>query len=514
MSDLKKQLLLVVVFIILPFCLFAKTVSPYTYGLKVAKTGEDVYWVLFHTHEVALQNNWTVSYKGISEVVLDIPFNAKPIPLGDITDFRGATFVVKNTNKKDFYLFELIQNIEPIDIPKSMLESYDFRTLDRIKHKRALLIIEDKNKWIENREGHGYSVYRKDILLLIKGKAINKTIAPYNNDHSSHRCWYVKATNKKKRISNVCLQRTPDSTEKTYLVKVANMNNVNLSGIHINTSEPIQMSGDHAILVENCTNVSFKNVTIERTYSFDNEYGYGIVLNNVWNITFDMIYSKTAWGVFGCNNVNLVRMSNSSVNRFDAHCYARDFYFNDCNFTQFGLPQSSFCGDVIFNNCTFYHAYAIVSRYDYNAFTPFSITMNNCTVYLNNAIRSIVFHSNVSDNRNLRPELDMKYSPGLSIFNSTIVLHDSMPSVYIFQLGSKASESSFDYLGSIKIDGLRVVGDCKKIMIYDRPIECKESGDLKLHNILINDEVLNVSNEYSNNIDAKPEIVTNIRKHN
>lgn len=512
MSNLRK--ILVLICSILPLCLFAKTVSPYTYGLKEAKTGEDVYWILLHTHEVALRNNWIVSYRGISEIVLDIPSNAKPIPLGNITDFRDATFVVRNTKKKDFYLFELIQNIEPIVIPKSMFESYNFRTINNINHKKALLIIEDKNKWIENREGHGYSVYRKDILFLNKGKAINKTISPYNNDFSSHRCWFVKVTNKRKRISNISLQRTLDSTEKTYLVKVANMNNVTLLGIHIYTPEPIKMGGDHAILIENCTNITVKDVTIEGTYSFDNEYGYGIVLNNVWNISFDKINSETAWGVFGCNNVNSVKMTNSTVNRFDAHCYARDFYFCSCSFTQFGLPQSSFWGDVIFDNCTFNHAYAIVSRYDYNAYTPFSITLNNCMFYLNKTIRSVVFHSNVSDDRNLRPELGMKCSPGLSIHNSTIVLHDSLPSIYFFQLGSKASVSSFDYLGSIMIDGLRVVGDCKKLMIYDRPIECKESGNLKLHNILVNEEVLNVSNEFSNNIYGKPEIVVNIQSQN
>lgn len=469
MGVLKKTLTLF--FLFLSAGLHAETISPLSYGLKEARTGEERFWVLYETHSTANKYGWKVSYKGINDVYLEVPSNAKSIPLSNCTDFCGTSFIVRNTQKDDFYLFELTQDLHSIDIPKSFFVNYDFRSLKGLNQNNVLLVVEDNNLWIRNRQGHNYSVKRKDVLFIKNGKAKNQTILPYNNEFSSPKCWFAYVTNRVKQFKNVTLQRTSDSSVKTYLVKVSNMNNVLLSGIKIITPDPIIMNADHAITIENCTNVSIKDVDIVRTYSFENKYGYGIVLNNVWNVFIDKVVSESAWGVFGNNNLSNVHMSNCDVNRFDAHCYARDFYFSRCIFSLVGVPESSFVGEMVFECCIFKQATLCNSRSDYNAYTPFSITLKDCTVYFDRNHHTLVYLSNVPQEPNDRIELKMKYTPSLNIINSTIVLNDDNKYWTFFELGPQSRENPFGGIGAIRVDGLKVIGDSNRILVFNQDIE-------------------------------------------
>ena len=497
---------------VFPLCLFSKTINPLDYGLRQAQTGEERFKVLYQTHLIAKKNKWNVSYKGIGELNIDIPSTAKSIPLGNVTDFSNVVLLVTNTNKDNFFLFELSQELHPVSVTKSFFDTNDFSRIKELNQGFKILVVEDQNPWVENREGYNYGAIRKDILLLDNGKALNKTIAPYNTDTSKPSCKYVEVTKKQKSIRNITLKRSKESTAKTFLVKVMNMNNVLLQDINIITSTPVVMIADNAINIINCTNIYFKQVTINQTYSTSDKSGYGISMNNVWNSYFDKIECDAAWGLFGNNNINTAHVSNSKINRFDTHCYGKDFCLSNCEITQIGLPQSSFMGKLEFSKCTFRSAFICTARTDYNAFSSFIISIKDCIINLDSHHRSLINLGNVSNKVNKRKELRLKSVPSLYITNTKVVLTEDIPNWSLVHVGARSGYQPFDYIGDIKIDGLNVIGNHANLMIFDRPIQCRHSVNINLKGIDL------IGNDYFFRVSAKdkfvytPSIVFNINK--
>ena len=478
-----------ILLVLLPFYVLAKTISPLNYGLQHAKTGEERYRVLYQTHEIAKKNNWSVSYKGIPELRIEIPSNAKSIPLSKETNFFGAVITVTNTKKKNFFLFELSQDVRSVSVSKHFFSSYDFRSIKELRQGSKLLIIEDKNPWVENRKGYNYGAIRKDVLLLKNGIALNHTISTYDNNSSSPSCQYVEVDNEQKAIRNITLKRTKESTEKTYLVSVTNMNNVLLQGIRIITPTPVNMVADRAISINNCANIFCKQISFQQTYSLSNKSGYGICMNNVWNSWFDGIESEAAWGIFGNNNINTVHISNSKINRFDVHSYGRDFYIDNCEFTLHGLVESSFFGQLEFNKCVFKSAYLCTARTDYNTYTPFNIIAKDCVFYLDKNHRCLINLGNVSSSINSRNELRQKKSPNVSIINSSVFLADNIPNWSLLRVEPDSTEYPFDMLGDINVDGLRTKGFKSDFKIFSRPVRSRNSISLILKGIdLFEDE--------------------------
>lgn len=509
---IQRIILLLILFLVYPLSLLAKTINPLEYGLRQAKTGEERFKVLYQTHSIAKKNKWNVSYKGIGELKIDIPSNAKSIPLGNVTDFSNVVLLVTNTNKDNFFLFELSQDLHPVLVTKSLFDTFDFSRIKELNHGFKILVVEDQNPWVENREGYNYGAIRKDILLLENGNALNKTIAPYNTDTSKPSCKYIEVTTEQKSISNITLKRSKESTAKTFLVKVMNMNNVLLQDINIITPTPVVMIADNAINIINCTNIYFKHVTINQTYSTSDKSGYGISMNNVWNSWFDKIECDAAWGLFGNNNINTAHVNNSKINRFDTHCYGKDFCLSNCEITQIGLPQSSFMGKLEFSKCTFRSAYICSARTDYNAFSSFNISIRDCIINLDSHHRSLINVGNVNNKVNKRKELRLKSVPSLFIKNTRVVLTEDIPNWSLVHVGSRSGEQPFDYIGDIIIDGLNVIGSHANLMIFDCPIQSRHhvNIDLKGVDLIGNDNLFRVSAKEK--FVYTPTIVFNINK--
>ena len=64
-------------------------VNPIDYGVNTAVNGVERYNALYKAHCAALKKGATVSYKGIDSLEIEIPADAKPIPLGEKTDVGG-----------------------------------------------------------------------------------------------------------------------------------------------------------------------------------------------------------------------------------------------------------------------------------------------------------------------------------------------------------------------------------------------------------------------------------------
>ncbi len=460
-----------------------KTVSPFDYGFNSAKNGQERYEVIYKTHKAAQEIGGIVSYAGIDKVDIEIPRNAKTIPLTRVSDFNNVTFNVLN-KEKDIYLFTLLGEREkPLSISKESLTTYNFKRNAHINKGLVLLIVKDDNPWVENRSGHNYGAIRKDVLLLNNGKSINKTIVDYNNIYSSPSVSYVYVTKQPSMFQNITFNRDSRSTFKTLLVKITNTNNVKISNVTISTPPNSDLRGDAAISIMNCTNVQCRNFLINNTYSANDYYGYGILMDNVWNSFFDRIKSDCRWGVFGNNNINKVEVRNSDINRFDVHCYGKDFSFYNCKFRKTGVPQSSMYGLMQFKDCMFDSAISCMYRSDYNAYTPFSLVYEKCVFNLDKQHNCLVYTSHFSAQQNSRPELSEKSLPNLRMTDCVVNLDSGMTQWEVFHIGDNNYPLPVSNISTITIDGLTVRGAEANLIVFGSKVLTKEIMHLSLSRV-------------------------------
>ena len=462
-----------------------RTITPFDFGLADCKSGEERFWALFNAHAEALKTGSKVDYTGIKQIDIEIPAKARSIALGEQTDFNGAIFNVHNTKKAYFCLFTMMRKANSLNVSKSDVCTYSFGTYPELNNGIKLLIIEDKTPWIERRIGNSYGHQRKDVLVIKDGQAQNETISPYSNDISSPICSFVDETGDKKFFKNLTFYRTEDSTEKTLLLKVQYYNDIEISGVNIYTSNPNNWHDDYTINIKDCANLTIKDVIVDGTYSLKDRFGYAICLTNVFNVTVINMYGDAAWGVFDCNNINKATIINSDLNRFDLHCYGRDYTFKKCTIRQ-SAPLSSMFGKVFFLDCVFEHAHPCLYRTDYNAYTPFDLEFVRCTFMMDKIHNGIIRIATLTEERVNREELQNKCLPNIKITNSKVYLDETVKNFNIIRIERYLYTYPISYLTSIDINGLDIYGTNADMLIipkFAKGVETKNHVHIKLSRI-------------------------------
>ncbi len=434
------------------FC--KRNLSPNDFGLSRARSGEERFRVLYKTHTAAVAAGVNVSYAGIKRIDLEIPQDAVSIPLTEKNDFAGVEFRVHNT-KKNFCLFIYSPKSTAVTVSKRDIDRGDFRSYPQLAQGRVLLTVSDDNPWVENREGYKYGHVRKDILMLKNGLAQNKTVMPYNNTNSSPSCAFYPLRFNGMTVSNVSLQRSENSTFKTYLMNVCGVDGLTLENVSIHTPEN-QGESDVAITIKDCTDVTFENVRIDGTYSRSDHSGYGVSMNNIWNFKVRKMYGHGNWGVFGTNNVNVASFEDSDINRFDIHCYGRDVSFKNVTFRNKYNQLASVYGTIRFDKCTFIHFCPVLNGQSYNAYVGYDVVMNDCVFDIRRGKNVLIDEGRIDGAVNVRPELAERCIPNVSINNLTVRVPGDVPNVYLFYFrGERAKERELGYLDNVTLTGIK-----------------------------------------------------------
>lgn len=432
--------------------------SPFNYGLDSATTGEERYWALYRTHVAALEAGVDVDYSGVDTLHLTMPPQWKSIPLGSHTDFRGLVLFVEN-HSHDGALFSRSAQTQSIDMPKSVIDGGDFRSIPQLAKGHYLLILRDEHPWVAERLGYGYPHYRSDIILIQEGRGLNQPIAPYNTDSTLVKASYT-SLQAPVSVSNLTLHRVVGCTKKTYCISLHNLDDITLSHIHITTPRST-MIADGAISIGNCTHVTLRHITVDGTYSGygrSRNYGYAFSMNNIWHSTFEDVVANGNWGVFGTNNLSNTTLIRCDVNRFDIHCYGRDARLVNCVLRQKQTQFSSMYGTVEFDSCLFADCIPVRVRSSFNAYTPFDIVMRNCTFEATLRHHALVNMMLLDTNLNRRPELRQKCWPNLTIDGLTVIAPITVRHLYLYDPTGTRSEcrKPVHHIEQVNVKGVRV----------------------------------------------------------
>ena len=473
-----------------------RVISPLDYGLKAAKTGEERYEVLQRTHQEAERLGVGVSYAGIKKIQLAIPKNAKSLPITHYSDFAGVTFQVEN-KRKNMYLFAISADLKPVDIRGVDIDNGDFTKYDVLKSGEKLLIINDQTPWVKQRAGHDYGATRKDVMLLKNGKSGNGPLKSYCTPTTKPAGQYCDVTGAKKIVfKNITFNRSAGSTFKTYLVRISNHYNVELSNITINTPDSPGMYGDSAIRVENSAKILLIDVKINGTYSrgsdgeYGKKYGYGISLENVYDFNARNLFARANWGVFGNNNVQLVHLEDCDINRFDIHCYGKDIYCKNVNFVGLYNQYASVYGTIQYDKCIFTDFTPVMNGGSYNAYVEHEVVFNDCVFNATPKKNFLIGIGNVKDAINPRYELTEKYLPNVRIKNMVVNMTGGTGDFFVFYGKKKVEGATNVGLLNITIDGLTINPSeeepVKRMMLSNIEIGTKVPVDCQIKNVTVN----------------------------
>ena len=473
-----------------------RVISPLDYGLKAAKTGEERYDVLQRTHQEAERLGVGVSYAGIKKIQLAIPKNAKSLPITHYSDFAGVTFLVEN-KQKNIYLFAISAELKPVDVRGVDIDNGDFTKYDVLKSGEKLLIINDQTPWVKQRAGHDYGATRKEVMLLKNGKSGNGPVKSYCTSTTKPAGQYCDVTGAKKIVfRNITFNRSAGSTFKTYLVRISNHYDVEMSNITINTPDSPGMYGDRAIRIENSAKISLVDVTINGTYSrgtdgeYGKKYGYGISLENVYDFNARNLYARANWGVFGNNNVHLVHLEDCDINRFDIHCYGKDIYCKNVNFVGLYNQYASVYGTIQYDKCIFTDFTPVLNGGSYNAYVEHEVVFNDCVFNATSKKNFLIGIGNVKDAINPRYELTEKYLPNVRIKNMVVNMTGGTGDFFVFYGKKKIEGATHVGLSNITIDGLTINSSegkpLKQMMLSNIEIGTRTPVDCQIKNVTVN----------------------------
>lgn len=447
-----KKLLYLFFLLSYPLWIYGDNISPYEYGYSNADTPIKRYNVLLKTHTAAVNNGVDVDYSNLPPIIdLEIPQNAKSIPLTQNNDFKGVTFNVLN-KEKNIALFSKTKTVKAIRVEKDQIDKGDFRSIKELKKGNYLLIIKDSIPWVEKRKGYNYGAIRKDILVLHNGKSENSVIFSYKN--SNPLCTFCSIEDHEELlIKNLHFKRKAESTKITYLLDINNHYGIVIDNISINTPTST-LYGDNAITINNSANIHVKNVKIDGTYSLNNKYGYGINMDNVCKGTFENLVADANWGIFGNNNLNDIKLYNCDINRFDIHCYGKNLKCIKTTFRNLYNQFSSFYGTLSYEQCVFHNFTPVLLEPSYNAYTFFQISIKDCKWYVSSNRNNLVNAGYLGDHDNTRPELKQKYLPNIQIKDFVIYIPTNVNAIYLFKPNSISNKNKI-MLSKIDINGLK-----------------------------------------------------------
>ena len=468
-------------------------VSPCEFGLREAKTDIERFYVLLATHKAALERGVDVDYSGIESLNIEIPDKESTIPLGRNTDFKDCVINVRN-NIGNIALFSKATSALDIELSKKMVDRGEYYSVKPLRKGGSLLILEDKTPWVNNREGHNYPAYRKDVIMVKNGKAQGETIMPYNTHQTLLQCSYIPITESSVHIQNVVINRTKDSKSKTYCFRIRGQYNVHLDNITVNTPDGMGLWGDGVFMVSDCVDVFCNKIVINGTYSLKDKYGYGFDLNNVNGFYLSDSFGHGNWGIFGTNNIQRLKVRNSDLNRVDIHLYGRDVSISDCKLSNGYNQFSGVYGDVLLERCSFERFTPIINGTSYNAYVPYNLHFVDCVWNVAESNNTFITIGFLKDEINPREELSKKHWPNIVVDRLTVNIQGNVKSINLIQLGSGVTyKQPVGYMSEVVLkhvlfNYLDKEAESTSLIICNKPVIVENDLSCKLEDVhIIND---------------------------
>ena len=358
------------------------------------------------------------------------------------------------------------------DILNAAVDKGDFSAVPQLREGVWLVQVTDSLPWVTQREGYTYGHYRKDLIVVRNGHSSDRPTAPYGGTPSKATLQGVRLDNTdtaapadthlflgnvfvKPRadkftcmprrendcceITNITLLRDSTSTFQTYLVKIDRALHVTLRNITVVT--PLnQSANDRIINISDCADVLLDSVTLLGSYSRTDHSGYGLLMDNIRRLKAIRLFARSAWGIFGTNNIHTSELVDCDFDRFDIHCYGHDVTFRRCTQRDSYNQFSSVLGTIVYDSCTLLNFTPILTESSYNAYPHYQLRMTNCRWHITPQHHTLIQAGKLGTSPNPRAELSTKCLPDIDIENLTIETERGLTPILVHYSGQRIQQ--------------------------------------------------------------------------
>lgn len=397
-------------------------------------------------------------------------------------NFDGLTLDCTNNNSQR-NLFSLVS--EPLSSEASTIE--DLAADEIFNMARGLIFAYDPTPLYKRSGDHDYNYFRHDVFLVENNIVLGSPCLPYDAETQLELSYIILNYNST-QVRNLNVIRRGDADLRVlYAVYQYNLIVDNLCvDTLVNFDEM-----DGAFSIDNVHTLIFNNITINKGYRDTRGANYIFELYWITNLLCNNIKAAySTWGCFGTRGINGAHIQNSTINRFDIHCYGKNILATNCIFVNNFNQCQCTTGYITFRNCSFIDHRGLMI-YDTPVGVPCKVTYEDCDIELkSDSGHLLLFRIRESSNINARL-FNNFYLPDLNVVNCKVSYVEKPSTWNSLYMISRASSSItpplVDNTVNISVDGLTLVfGNCYNYIIdstYSDPCEAV----LCLKNVTVQD---------------------------
>lgn len=231
---------------------------------------------------------------------------------------------------------------------------------------------------VPNRAKTGTQNYTQSFKVNRNGKSSLPLSADISAFASAITINYRKTSKARLTIKGVSLTEGSWNNQRLFYVQRCN---VNFDGFTHLFDTSVGDNICEIISLDNVSDISIDNyVTTGRPSSSSLFASYSLAINGGADIRVNNMNALEGWGCFGCNDINGLYVSNSTVNRIDCHSSGHNIFADNCDIHQYGMVYGWGGGLLSAKNSRFYRCVPISARQDWGGTFFGQIVVDSCEV--------------------------------------------------------------------------------------------------------------------------------------
>ena len=163
-------------------------------------------------------------------------------------------------------------------------------------------------------------------------------------------------------------------------------------------------------------------------------------MDNIRRLKAIRLFARSAWGIFGTNNIHTSELVDCDFDRFDIHCYGHDVTFRRCTQRDSYNQFSSVLGTIVYDSCTLLNFTPILTESSYNAYPHYQLRMTNCRWHITPQHHTLIQAGKLGTSPNPRAELSTKCLPDIDIENLTIETERGLTPILVHYSGQRIQQ--------------------------------------------------------------------------
>jgi hypothetical protein len=268
----------------------------------------------------------------------------------------------------------------------SRVPSADFFTLPGYA---SIEVASGQPDTITDRQHTGVTGYLQPFRISAEGQSVNPLARNLAASTSIIAKWRAMPVSGHMTIRGAVIDLSTMNNQKVFVVQ---RNDTSVENISFTGWNAMPAFHAHALLrFEDCCDIAIRDVTGSALDNDPDSSSYIISASSVVEADVENCHFVDGWGAIGTNQIDGWRVTNSTLNRLDAHNGGGNIIVSNCTFKDIGVVLGWGWGSLQISDCKLINCPALQSRYDYDgAWFMGSVVIDGVTVQSVNFTQTVL----------------------------------------------------------------------------------------------------------------------------